>query len=206
MSGGGEVVGGDSSVLTGLSSQFRERADRVFGTLPKPPCVRRDQLAPAEESSSSAYVGELKYRGRVHRVYFKTPARAKHGTRYTPDYMKHPERWTKYDLKEDGTESMKNVSADQVNKVAAFQFLQKRRGSFESETTLLTEEKLTFKKPKNKKLVTPILTKSTRSSAGNAHVMPEYEVGEKREYNKKVHSGQTSSCPSVKLSHLEEDD
>ena len=203
MSGEGEH---DSAVLSGLPSQFRERADRVFGALPKPPSGRRDQHeVSSNPSSRGSYVGEVKYKGRVHRVCFKSPSRGRHGARYTPDYIRHPGRWTRYDLKEDGTESM---SDDQVNKVAASQFLHERKGLSECEATRPIEEKVIFKRPKDKEFVTTSSSSggSRSSSAGNVHVMPEYEVGKKREHKKEVHSGQTSACHSVKLSHLEEDD
>ena len=200
-------------VLADLSSEFRERADRVFGSLPS--CERRDQpgVEPAAQpagaeggpnQSRKSYVGEVKYKGRVHRVYFKD-SRGRHGARYTPDYMKHPERWTKYDLKEDGTEKMKDMSADQVNKAAALQFLQDRRSSTACEDKHLIESNVTFQKPKNNKRV---ITTSTNASkvTGNVHVMPEYEVGKKNEHKKKVCSDQIPSCQSVKLSHLEDEE
>lgn len=40
-----------------------------------------------------------------------------------PGYVRHPEKWKRYDLTEDGTESMKGLSEDQVNRAAAFNFL-----------------------------------------------------------------------------------
>lgn len=47
-----------------------------------------------------------------------------------PDYVRNPSKWTKYDLKEDGSQVLRGMSQDQVNKYAAFQFLdeiQKRK-------------------------------------------------------------------------------
>ena len=37
--------------------------------------------------------------------------------------MRNPSKWTKYDLKDDGSQVLRGMSQDQVNKYAAFQFL-----------------------------------------------------------------------------------
>ena len=64
-----------------------------------------------------------------------------HGGRYRahmePDYVRNPSKWTKYDLKEDGSQVLRGMSQDQVNKYAAFQFLDeiKKRKSSSSLTT-----------------------------------------------------------------------
>ena len=54
-----------------------------------------------------------------------------------PDYVRNPSKWTKYDLKEDGSQVLRGMSQDQVNKYAAFQFLDeiKKRKSSSSLTT-----------------------------------------------------------------------
>lgn len=49
-----------------------------------------------------------------------------------PGYLTHPEQWTRYSLGEDGTEDLRGLSDEQVNRHAAFQFLdevQKRKTS-----------------------------------------------------------------------------
>ena len=205
----------DESALAGflrdLPSDFRERADHVFGSLPS-----EDQVEPAHTTRDGLrhsphhghHVGDVKFKGRVHRVYFKTPS-GRSGTRFAPDYMRHPEKWTKYDLKEDGTEKMRGMSANQVNKAAALQFLQKRKGSTDGELRHVSEGKCTFQRPKGSG---SDLASSSGHSAGasDVHVMQEYEIGKKREQKKKALSlsrvvDQTSH-PSVKLSHLDEDE
>ena len=40
-----------------------------------------------------------------------------------PDFLSNPAKWTKYDLKDDGTGNWKGLSEDQKNSHAAFQFL-----------------------------------------------------------------------------------
>ena len=51
-----------------------------------------------------------------------------------PEYIRNPSKWTKYDLKDDGSEVLRGMSQDQVNKYAAFQFLDevKKRKSLSS--------------------------------------------------------------------------
>ena len=46
-----------------------------------------------------------------------------------PDFVKNPAKWTMYDLSDDGTENLSEdgLSDDQVNKRAAFQFLEKMK-------------------------------------------------------------------------------
>ena len=46
-----------------------------------------------------------------------------------PDFIKNPAKWTMYDLSDDGTEilSEEGLSDDQVNKRAAFQFLEEMK-------------------------------------------------------------------------------
>ena len=82
-----------------------------------------------------------------------------------PDYVKNPSKWTKYDLKEDGSQVLRGMSEDQVNKYAAFQFLdqvKKRKtafslehggetGSGESEEREgKSSAKVVFKKPRSR--------------------------------------------------------
>ena len=76
-----------------------------------------------------------------------------------PDYVKNPSKWTKYELKDDGSEVLRGMSQDQVNKYAAFQFLDEvkkrkmstrlQQDSEDSTTDDSTDSvaKVVFKKP-----------------------------------------------------------
>ena len=72
-----------------------------------------------------------------------------------PDYVRNPSKWTKYDLKEDGSQVLRGMSQDQVNKYAVFQFLdeiKKRKSSSSLETVTESDNsgdtgKVVFKKP-----------------------------------------------------------
>ena len=72
-----------------------------------------------------------------------------------PDYVKNPSKWTKYELKDDGSEVLRGMSQDRVNKYAAFQFLdevKKRKMSTrlqqDSEDSITDGvAKVVFKKP-----------------------------------------------------------
>ena len=193
----------ESNVPRGLSSEFRERADRVFGSLPKIEATPSESGSVDDRSKCGSYVGDVKYKGRAHRVLLN-PTRSRHGARFTPGYIKHPEKWTKYDLKEDGTEQMEGMSADQMNRAAALQFLQERQSLADSE---LTDEKVMFRRPKNSKRVLSNTSTDTTTRAGGIHVMPEFQFGKKREKVNSVTAAvdPPASCHSVKLSHLEEE-
>ena len=87
----------------------------------------------------------------------------------TPDYEQNPKKWTKYDLKDDGTKGLKGMSADEVNRHAAFEFLHelKERNTVGDDTPLGDSQnsvesvasKITFKKPSSKKTAGGVLTR-----------------------------------------------
>ena len=192
-----------------LSDEFHKRVDRVFGSLPKSESVPDERRATTVDDSSNyvrgSHIAEVKYKGRMHRVYLNRSSR---GARFTPDYIKHPEKWTKYDLKEDGTEKMKGMSADQVNRAAALQFLKERKASDKPNNSdkMSPEERITFRAPNT---VEDVAAGQTVCGS-SAHVMPEYEFGNKRHRKRKLRSvpaaeDKTLLGQSVKLSHLEED-
>ena len=124
-----------------------------------------------------------------------------HSHRYVPGYIRHPEKWIKYDLREDGTEKVEGMSADQINKMAALQFLKIGSGSAEDESTQMgTSKEVMF--------VRPCVTLDGSVTSSNVHALQEYEVGMKREEKRerRQHScaTQVSSHP-IHLAHLEED-
>lgn len=198
-------------------SDFRERANRVFGCLPPGPevslhhqrsVVDDDKEAvppvadiPRPTPPGSHYVGKVKYKGRQHQVHFKAP-RASFSARYTPDYVKHPEKWKKYDLKEDGTDKLGDMSADQVNRNAALEFLKERRGLVEDERTSdSSDNSVTFRKPKG-------FQSDPDGTAKSIHVMQEYHFGTKKCHRKKTVTStfEHASSHSVNLSHLVDDE
>lgn len=137
--------------------------------------------------------------------------RSHRALRYVPDYIKHPGRWVKYDLKNDGTERMVGMSADQQNRLAALEFLQMRTGSATGNTaaTGTTETLIKFKKPKlklpeyNAEVTPPLMFQEKTCN----HIMKEYIVGAKKERKLKRVPAESPTCiSSVHLSHLEECD
>lgn len=127
--------------------------------------------------------------------------------RYVPDYMKHPERWVKYDLKNDGTERMAGMSADLQNKAAALEFLKMRTGSVTKQTENTVDTGTTgtvkFKKPELKLpgCNTPL---SAYQEVTCNNMMKEYVVGAKREKKLKRTQQPVDHVSSVHLSHLED--
>ena len=207
---------------SGSGESYTERVARIFGPLESQSQTSRPSV-PWESGSkrprrsvlnaSGEPTGNERVTGRVRR---------RHDLRYTPDYLKRPEKWVKYDLTEDGTEKMEEgLSADQINKAAAFQFLQSRgntagsgaHDSSENETT----GRVVFKRPNRsvrkltEKPVAGVSNCHRVTANSAAHVMKEYEVGAKREQRKKK-SGHVSTVDhhqasqSVHLRHLEDDD
>ena len=145
----------------------------------------------------------------------------------TPDYVKHPDKWAKYDLKEDGTEKLIGMAADQQNKAAAFEFLQQMRARpAESVNCEAGNEpdagptgKIMFKKPMRRmqkkkeggddfcqasSKASPVLCIQKKLTDDSVHVMPKYEVGVKRERKlKRDCSVLESGGDSVKVTKLE---
>ena len=82
---------------------------------------------------------------------FRAPSR--------PDYVVNPAKWTKYDLTNDGTKDLKRsgMNAEQVNKHAAFEFLNALRKDDDDNNEGSVEEgeaesggKVVFRKPTRK--------------------------------------------------------
>ena len=113
------------------------------------------------------------------------------GKRTTPDYMVHPQHWTKYDLNEDrASESVYKMSEEQRNTFAALQFLEelrtrKRGGQETNEVSPLEEESsssgVVFRKP-----VAPATAQPLEEGVGvvkatwnHARILPEHQVGAK---------------------------
>ena len=215
--------------------KFAERAARIFGSLstntgPQDKITRQHNLSPNDRKFQKQSVCRRKHFSR-HSSHLSTP-----------DYLKHPERWIKYDLKQDGTEKLHGMTAEQQNKAAAFEFLREVRKSDEDKITNETEydttKKVVFKKPAGLKQgvrnikgtqcshlpISPQLSdKQVKLSDSdhkcNVHVMPEYQVGAKREKKlKRAHPGPladsvitekkqktaTAQVPAIRLSHLED--
>ena len=92
-----------------------------------PPAKRLDTRPSNSDSNDHS-----KHRGRRLRECDWREGRGQHrrggrGGRYRahhePDYVKNPSKWTKYDLKEAGSQVLRGMNQDQVNKYAAFQSL-----------------------------------------------------------------------------------
>ena len=121
-----------------------------------------------------------------------------------PDFVTNPSKWKKYNLSDDGTKGLKKsgMSAEQVNRLAAFQFLEEikkqKQGSHSDggggngdESEVGKEEgKVIFKKPTKKtsreRQRSPPSTASgnmmevtTGGVGGSVVMMPEYVVGGK---------------------------
>ena len=124
---------------------------------------------------------------------------SKRGKR-TPDYVVHPDRWTKYDLSNDRTsEDTRDMNDEQRNTFAALSFireLHERKGDHTSREDEKTppedgnlDSKPLFKKPSGSMMDVPRSdgTESCGGSGGgkitstwnHALVMPEYVVGSK---------------------------
>lgn len=204
---------------------YAERVARVFGSLGP---QNQEPKGDSEDDSRSSLqqprcqVGINKSRrktGSLQRRCDREESALSHMTakprrrvsfRYVPDYIKHPQKWVKYDLKNDGTERMAGMSADQQNRAAALEFLQMRTGSVtkESDNTMDTRTTGTvqFEKPKLKVSGCNAPLSACQEVACN-NTMKEYIVGAKRERNlKKTRQPESTidHVPSVRLSHLED--
>lgn len=181
------------------NSTYQERVSRIFGSLG------------THGRSSDADNSEDKRLSGVHCSRAISKSRFC-SSRYTPGYIRHPKKWTKYDLKEDGTEKMKGMSADQQNKAAALSFLKGRASSATDGDTRVvggrTSEKVMFKRPKVhewRRNMTHVQSSvhSHSSNNTNVHTMQEYDFGMKRQCKSK--NQKVTYLPSVHLSHLEDD-
>lgn len=211
----------EKSSGSGSGESYTERVARIFGDLES----QSPTSSVSWQSGDRLPVPDMseEFRGTRYRSTGNERVRRRRGLRYTPDYMKHPEKWVKYDLTEDGTENMERLSGDQINKTAALQFLQSRGLSVGHGTQDALKkkaaERVVFKRPSRsiRKLTEkPEAGASDYSRISNSavHMMKEYEVGAKRDQKKK-RPGHVSSATAVDdkqasqpvhLSHLENDD
>ena len=175
----------------------------------------RDEGATSHHDSRSLYVPPTKrsrseddptrHREQRSRTEHRDSRKHGHGSRERgrePDYVRNPSKWTKYDLKEDGSQVLRGMSEDQVNKYAAFEFLdqvKKRKimsGLEQSGDTDPDEEeiasesaKVVFKKPKRKvgrsehkeslDRDRTVDTQQSHVGSGGGVKMAEYVVGSK---------------------------
>ena len=217
---------------------FSERVSSVFGSLnatlksfSDSPCKQdpdeelkqgqskgRSSSARDEKPASSHTSRDRSPHRRQHHV-----TRERHRPARVPCHVVHPKKWTKYDLSDDGTKNsdFKGLSSDQVNRKAAFEFLNtlkhKDSETTPSETTPTdTSLPLKFKKPSK---VMKEVSKETKDHdhdhqsvsgphSSGAMLMPEYVVGAKKQQRPARPTAQASrsSASSVMLSHLGNDD
>ena len=114
-----------------------------------------------------------------------------------------PSKWTEYDLKDVGTGEMSGMTDEQVNRRAAYQFLddlKKQRQTRDNEEDDMTGSKIVFKKPTGRvekdskvapsdSVLNRTLSKETTTTSftpGSAAVrtLPEYVVGAKAVANR----------------------
>ena len=113
------------------------------------------------------------------------------------DRKRDPSKWTKYDLKDVGTSEMSGMTDEQVNRHAAYQFLddlKQQRQTRENDEGDMTGSKVVFKKPTRRaekdSRISPTNTHSNKMSSKETMVttftpgssirtLPEYVVGVK---------------------------
>ena len=119
--------------------------------------------------------------------------------------MTNPQKWTKYDLRDDGTKNSDydELTSDQVNRKAAFEFLNRiRTESRDQEITPtnddIRERSMKFKRPLKSKVIreervvagedrSHVVSGRQRDSrahpvSSGTRVMPEYVVGTKQQH------------------------
>lgn len=175
---------------------FQSRANSIFESL--------DNLEPSKESEKSP------------------PRHVSGGKRrrpnQVPDHVLHPEKWTKYSLEEDGSESLGRLSANEVNRHAALSFLndlKNRRKTTEKESDSSgdqsdNEKHHSFAKPRDKLTDTSSTDRQHAISKQGVTVMPEYVVGKtktetKTSKKKKITSVTSLSSTSSTSQHTHAD-
>ncbi len=136
-----------------------------------------------------------------------------------------PAKWTKYDLRDDGTEQLAGLSAEQANRKVAYQFLNQLKKSNQPEEDDLQDTKdtkIVFKRPTRSKDAVEKSVSEVNETGGSkerqndvsavtsVRVMPEYVVGVSGGRKRKTESGRGSNTDgtnkaSIVLSHLEEE-
>ena len=230
------------------SFDFSERVSSVFGTLnatlksfSEYPCKQDPGDEPREPNStrqSRDYTRTVSSTSRdrsPRHSHQRRPVTVSRGSSrrpaHIPDHVTNPQKWTKYDLRDDGTKNSdyQGLTSDQVNRKAAFEFLNRiRTESRDQEITPTSddvrERSMKFKRPLRSKVIREEVVVgedshvvSGRQRDSGAHpvssgtrVMPEYVVGAKQQHAPRPVrrlSGTTrerKTTSSVALSHLDE--
>jgi len=139
-----------------------------------------------------------------------------------PDHVLHPEKWTKYSLEEDGSEHLGRLNPNEVNRHAAFSFLNElkdRKRSIDKDKNTTEKDSSSQEKQSEKHSFTKASERTTQSSSEDhrpqesskqgVNVMPEYVVGQTKQHNKtkRTETGQLSSSKQqfgsgVQINHL----
>ena len=179
------VISGIQRGYPGLSGSDRRR--RVAGRNGREDdsgvavaCVRgRQQPLPPDCRSND---GEQYQRGSGRRHHDQ-------GMKMRPDYVVHPQNWTKYDLNEDSaSDSVCSMSEEQRNTFAALQFLEnlrarKRGGQEKNEECKDKGESsssaVVFRKPVEPSELQAMESgkETVKATWNHARIMPEYQVG-----------------------------
>lgn len=167
-------------IIVTFSRDDGEVSDEEFQSY-APPTQKRHSPPPHRDRRRPAHIdrGDRSRQNREQRR-FQAPIK--------PDHAINPNKWTKYDLTNDGTKGLRRsgMSTDQVNKYAAFEFLKKQKelrkekSDGEDEREEETGGKMLFKKPAKKESVRGgEIEKRSGALGGGAgvSVMPEYVVG-----------------------------
>ena len=214
-----------SSVFGSLRHSLKEVADSPLKSDPQ------DKDYPTSQSSSS-------HRRRQHYdEHRRFGTRHKHkrsNSNVTPDYIKHPKKWAKCSLSEDGSGQYSGLSGDQINKKAALEFLsclksqQQPAVSEDSadDASTCQQNKVVFKRRKPQKIQSESSssTKCSRTEqgeqdsdggelkkqgmfVGGVYKMPEYTFGVKMSKKSSLVPPKPSANrnKSIHLCHLEEE-
>ena len=122
----------------------------------QPPSSRRDHHTHPSRSSKRPRLDDRGRHGSSTSGPRRDNDRGKRGSHHVPGYHKNPQKWTDYDLSEDGTSSLGGLSSEQINKRAAFELLNELKSkrsetqsaTADSETMSSDPSKITFKKPR----------------------------------------------------------
>ncbi len=196
---------GNSFVHTACDNQFMSRSDAIFSGLANLEKKHEEGLSKDDPFAEIAPVHRQARHGRNRR-----PNRV-------PDHVLHPQKWTEYSLKEDGSEGYKHLTGDNLNKRVAAEFLQdlakQRKVGNTGASDVNADEKIPFQKPvvSNKRkrgdLEDDDSDKSVPiSNQGPAKfiTMKTFEFGQKKEKPKQKEVFNKAGNGQLSLSHLEE--
>ena len=113
----------------------------------------------------------------------------------TPDYVKSPHKWKKYDLTKDGSEHYGGLSEEQINKKAAYEFLSSlRTNSPVTENEYSTNDsKIIFRKPHRHSRQIKEESNSFKIKAGKRYI---------RDNEKAEHLARSNSHQHKEYGHL----